>query len=377
MASILSAIRDLLPDEQLRTRMAERLPLHIPGGGAIDPAAILTLAEIEQALARGAISHSSLRIFAGYRQLDLEKAGVVRNGEMRALAIRSLARQGTTIVVNNIQALSPALWELACDAERWLQARVALAAVVSFGQSGIELHYDFGDLIALQLEGRKQWRFFGEAVRGSGRSCADYDGTPPSEMSGEAEMAPGDLLYVPSGLFHRCTPGPYSLHLAIAALHRSGDEFVKHAAAQAQEAAAQSEPLQRFLGSEALLAQAEALKRRMIARIEAVDPVQWLADVEAARARVHGVELIPRAVADGSGRAVLNVTAGPWQSEGKLRAAGATADSLPASDALIALLGAGPSAIATLPDMLPAHPAEAIADALKALTDAGFVRIEP
>ncbi|MES2442232.1 MAG: cupin domain-containing protein [Pseudomonadota bacterium] len=364
MTSILPAIREALPDDALRAHMAERRALHAGAAGGIDPAAILTLESLEDALVRGAVPVEQIRVFGGYKQLNLERAGIVRGGKVQPLVLRALARQGATLVVNNIQKLSPALWDLACDAERWFGTTATLAAVASFGQSGIELHYDYNDLIVVQLEGTKQWSFYGEPLRESGRRFCVHDGDVPTQVTAEAMMAPGDVMYIPSGLFHQCTPGPYSLHLGLLVIHPSGGDYAGHLAELARaEETQSSEPLQAFLGSQTVAAQAEAIKRRMIARIEAADPLEWLAARQAAHGHVRGFGL--REGADG-GTAVLNVTMGPDHgADGKLRAAGVAVNWTPEAQAIVDRLRDGPCPVADLPD----------AAALAKLVDAGLVRI--
>jgi hypothetical protein len=378
MKTILSSIRAMLGDDQLRTHMAERLPLHIPAGGSITPSTILTLAELEQALARGAVPPAHVRIFGAYNQLDLAKAGVVKNDRLRPLSLQSLARQGATIVVNHAQNIFPALWDLACEAERWLGVTVTLAAVASFGRSGIELHYDSGDLIVTQLEGSKTWSFFGEPIRGSGRRFCSHDSGLPTEISSEATMHPGDVMFVPSGLFHRCTPSAFSLHLGMILTHSSGEDFVKHLAGIAIEEAKSSDPFQSFLGPDRIVAQAQALKARMIAQIESADPVQWLAERQAEQGRVRAIALRPDADRSSSGLAVLNMSNGPvLGTDGRYRASGAAIDWTPVIEAVIGILSEGAQRIdAVVSALAPPHSANEVKTALDRLMAAGLVSID-
>lgn len=377
MSPILASIRSLLPDAELRAHMAARAAHHIPATGTIDPPAILTLEVIEQGLARGVVPMSELRVFGEYTQLDLERAGVAKHGFLRPQALRSLARQGATIVVNHAQRLSPELWDLACEAERWLGTGVTLAAVASFGRSGIELHYDTGDLIIVQLEGSKQWSFFGPAITESARRFSNKYPDLPTEITEEVEMRRGDLLYVPSGLFHRCTPGAYSLHLGIIATHASGGDFAKYVNEQMSEEAKSSAPLNGFLGPETVLAEAEAIKARLIERIQSIDPLAWFAERQARRARMPVLDLSPGAP-PADGVAALNTTMGPDIRDGKLSAGSASVAWSPATEAVTAALREGPRPVAEIRELLAgAHSGEDVDVAMARLSDAGLVRIDP
>ena len=376
MSPILASIRSLLPDDELRAQMAARTAHRIPATGAIDPAAILTLDTIEQGLARGVIPVDELRVFGAYAQLDLERVGVVKDKALRPLTLRSLARQGGTVVVNNAQRLSPELWDYACAAERWLGTGVTLAAVVSFGQSGIELHYDSADLIVVHLDGAKTWSFFGPAIADSAKRFTNHFRDPPTEITEEVEMRPGDLLYVPSGLFHRCTPGEYSLHLGMIVTYPSEARFAKYVAELLDEETMGGAPLPGFLGEVAVAAELEAAKARMIARIAATDPMAWYAEYQARRARVPVLNLGPGAVS-ADGIATLNVTIGPDARDGKLGAGHASVAWSPAIGAVIAALRDGPRPVSVLRKLLAAaHPEREVDAAMLRLNDAGLVRIE-
>lgn len=214
MSSILASLRSRLPDEELRAHMAARTAHHVPATGAMDPASILTLDTIEQALAAGVVPPRDVRVFGGYHRLDLRYLGLVKDGAVRARELLALARQGT-LVITNAQRLSAELSDLACATERWLGGSVSLTAVASFRKSGIALHYDQQEVIVAHLAGSKTWSFYGPPVADSAVPLASHYEGVPTEITEEVVLRPGDLLYVPSGLFHRCTPGDWSLHLSV------------------------------------------------------------------------------------------------------------------------------------------------------------------
>lgn len=163
MLTVLPQIRAALPDDLLRDRMGARQWLHSPGA-LIAPEDVLSLAGLEEALARGAIGPGDLKVFLADNEIDLELAGAVTDQRLNLPALRSLALRGATLVANNLQRAAPALWDLACDAEGWLGARATIGAIASFGGPGLKVHHDVEDILILQLAGEKQWSFFGGVI---------------------------------------------------------------------------------------------------------------------------------------------------------------------------------------------------------------------
>lgn len=378
MSAVLAAIRSMLSDPDLRAHMASRTLLHAQAAGGFDPAKLLTLETLEQSMARGIVAPNTLRVFGSYTRLDPEHAGVVKNGKIRPAALRSLARQGSTLVVNNAHKLTPELWDLCCGLERWLGTHVTFTAVASFGNSGIEMHYDHPDVIVVHLGGSKTWNFFGPPVAQSAGVFHDYKGERPTEITQSATMMPGDVMYVPSGLFHRCSPGPYSLHLGIAVQNAASGDYARYLSSLALEEAETSSPIQAFLGDDAIRDGAEAMKARIIARINAADPLAWFARHQAQRARTHSFEISPSDLRIEDGVAVLNVTMGPALSaDGKYSAGGTSIIATPILQELIEVLRRGPCNVSAISEQLvPSYSHKEVVDGVTRLVDIGFVTIQ-
>lgn len=64
---------------------------------------------------------------------------------------------------------------------------------------GLGPHHDECEIFTLQIEGRKQWKFFG---LGDARTPARYVPSSLPDPVRELVLEPGDLLYTPPGLIH-------------------------------------------------------------------------------------------------------------------------------------------------------------------------------
>jgi ribosomal protein L16 Arg81 hydroxylase len=89
-------------------------------------------------------------------------------------------------------------------------------AIVTTGRVGaLQTHYDFRDLIILQVEGSKRWRIYGPRVVRPARTS--YVNEPPQTPPLlDTLLQAGDMLFMPAGFWHVCDNGPdRSLHLGL------------------------------------------------------------------------------------------------------------------------------------------------------------------
>lgn len=370
MSEFLSAIRATLADRRLRTHVESRQVWHL-ADALPDPEQFWGLDDLEGAFARGGIPAGDVKLYLKNSGIDLATVGVADGPGLRPLALRSLARQGATIVANNLQRIFPALWDLACGAENWLDGPVSIGAIASFGHSGLKLHYDPQDLIIVQLAGAKKWHFYGEALRDTAGRREINDPPPETVPVTELMMRAGDVMYVPSGLRHRCEPQGMSLHIGIIVEHASGRDFVAHIAKVARKDPLLNEPVQRFLGREAIARQAEAMKTRLLELVAASDPQQWLDSHAASQAHVVDIEFVAPPPESPAARASLAATRQPvLNREGKWRSGEVLLDPLPGIGAVFDALRASDRSVGELR-------AEGLGDALDLLAEKGIVRIVP
>ena len=119
-------------------------------------------------------------------------------------------RRGATLVLQSLQRTWTPLVAWCCALERELGWPVqANAYLTPAHERGLARHADGHDVFAVQLHGSKWW---------------DVDGI------GEVRMAPGDVLYMPSGTHHVAeTRDEPSLHMTLG-VHRPDRERIERAA---------------------------------------------------------------------------------------------------------------------------------------------------
>jgi len=131
--------------------------------------------------------------------------------------IEDFLAQGFSLVITPIDRFVPAFSVLCESLRSQLSERAKVGVIVTTGTAGaFKLHYDPEDLIILQVEGRKRWRFYGPPVF----DPIDTMPKPPQPEQREPifdeVLDPGDLLYVPGGNWHHCENEPNrSVHLGV------------------------------------------------------------------------------------------------------------------------------------------------------------------
>lgn len=142
---------------------------------------------------------------------------------------------GSTLRIEAIEEVHPPLRPFA---EQLRQAAPAVYcnAYAAWGtEPGLGIHYDYTDILVLQLRGEKHWRIFRpthEAVRGLKSAAYKHAlqqaergvGGDPAALGQvyaglfwEGILGSGDALYVPPGWFHSVRPiGGPTLHLSCA-----------------------------------------------------------------------------------------------------------------------------------------------------------------
>lgn len=354
--------------------MAQRRLIHRSGACKVPPEALFSLEELERLVLRDGMDRKDFRVTVNGRVANLEMLGLVKDQRLRPLVLRQLARQGASLIVNDLHRHDSKFAALADEAERLLQDRVTIGAITSFSKlPALPAHYDPQDLIIVQVEGSKLWRFFGEPA-----DCGTV-GHPrvkiPTEVSGTVTMRPGDVMFVPSGLHHQCEAEGVSLHLGIIIKHETildflNDLFLEHPSL--------NRPLRPMLGGESVAREAEALKADLLARLEQADVAEWLAEKNSSRARVTGIDL--RSISDPAsdeGMAELAVTMLPPQRPGRpWKVGGIELTPGPGALAIVSALAAGPRSVGELLESAGrAVGADEARAGLDQLTGKGVVRI--
>ena len=146
---------------------------------------------------------------------------------------RALRDAGMTLVWSDVQHGHPRLAELAAAIGKLVHAQtpISVQCVISPDGQGFPWHHDCTHVLALQIRGSKRW-WLGrtpvafppfhqqadalEAGRHDllARLGLRYE-LPRDDDADEVELVPGDMLYVPPGMWHRAEARGESTHLSI------------------------------------------------------------------------------------------------------------------------------------------------------------------
>lgn len=107
-------------------------------------------------------------------------------------------------------------------------ARSTANAYFSFGiTSGFGAHNDDHDVIVLQIEGRKSWRFFGTEAKPNMATVNDLAKPIEDDVSEMIVLNQGDILFIPKSTWHDVVAiNEPSLHLTISVVYPTVSEYV-------------------------------------------------------------------------------------------------------------------------------------------------------
>ena len=143
-------------------------------------------------------------------------------------------RRGASLVLNDIDSLSPGLSSVSNALEETLGAKAQANLYCSWRQhKAFPPHYDTHDVYAVHVEGTKTWNIY------SGRADHPiphplFKGLPQAhheqakgDLLMEVALQPGDLLYLPRGQYHDAMASTDAvIHVAFGAHHPLGMDLM-------------------------------------------------------------------------------------------------------------------------------------------------------
>ena len=149
---------------------------------------------------------------------------------------------GATIVLQGLHRWWPPLTAFCRDLELFLTHPVQVNAYLTPPASrGLGVHHDTHDVFVLQVHGRKLWQVWDAAVPfplPHQRKLPPGAEAPAGPPLVDAELAPGDCLYVPRGFRHAArTAEAASLHLTVGISTRNWNEVLREVVELATEEA--------------------------------------------------------------------------------------------------------------------------------------------
>lgn len=183
--------------------------------------------DFEHALFDAKLSSPSLRYLhkpTGNRAESLDLFLRKKAGWTEPLSISQLAREfhrGTLVYVG-IENAVPSVKSFCQSLFNDFRCPLSVNAYFSAGldASAFDAHFDPQDTFILQLEGEKEWRLWERGrVPNAISGYPEWTSVPPPELPADETvlLTPGDVLYVPRGLWHwpRSLGDAPSLHLTL------------------------------------------------------------------------------------------------------------------------------------------------------------------
>lgn len=151
--------------------------------------------------------------------------------------VRGLLRDGATLALDFVELLTPGLRSVAQTIETVTGAQVCGSLFCSWKETqGYGSHFDTQNVFACHLAGTKTWRIY----EGRMANAADFPGGNRQSFSEEhhekakgrlvakIDMSPGDLLYIPHGLYHDALSSSEAcLHISFGAMHLVAQDFIQ------------------------------------------------------------------------------------------------------------------------------------------------------
>jgi len=193
-------------------------------------------------------------------------------------AFHDLLSQGVSIVVEKIDRSILQIGQLAAAIEREMGIQTQVNAYLSFSKGGaFTPHWDPHDVLAVQVRGRKRWRFWKAAVPNPVEMCDTVPIEANAAPDQEIELAPGDVLFIPRGEIHvAAVSAECSVHLTIDLRSETGIDFLNHIQKKAVQDPLLRMNLLRLPVNERSNTHETALKRRLHQLIDEASVSEFL-----------------------------------------------------------------------------------------------------
>jgi Cupin superfamily protein len=151
-------------------------------------------------------------------------------------------------------------------------------AYLSFSKGGaFKPHWDPHDVLAVQVYGRKRWRFWKPIVPHPVEMCDIVPIEASASPDQEIDLAPGDVIFVPRGELHvAALSSECSVHVTIDLRSETGIDFLNDIKKTAVQDPLLRMNLPRQAGDEQSNAHEAALKRRLHQLIDDASMSQFL-----------------------------------------------------------------------------------------------------
>lgn len=133
----------------------------------------------------------------------------IRRRRIQKEKLYSFMSSGASLVINRIELVSAAAYELCLQVGRLLGTQTTANAYASMGgDPATNVHWDTHDVFVVQLKGKKHWQVYEPTFKLpiSTQISNDHKEDVPKNPYLETVLNAGDALYVPRGWWHRVAP---------------------------------------------------------------------------------------------------------------------------------------------------------------------------
>ncbi|PAM98051.1 hypothetical protein CJI59_30905 [Streptomyces sp. Alain-F2R5] len=194
---------------------------HVPG--ALDVAGLMTWDDLNQILGSHRLEPPRMRLsrdgetllIGGYTAPVATRRHTVWH-RLHPAELHARLTEGASLALDSVDELHPPIARLAEALERDLRTRVQANLYASWTSTeGFGIHWDDHDTIIVQLDGAKRWRIYGTTRPFPLYRDIEDPGEAPTEPVADLVLRPGDVLYVPRGVWHAVSAdqGTRSLHV--------------------------------------------------------------------------------------------------------------------------------------------------------------------
>jgi lysine-specific demethylase/histidyl-hydroxylase NO66 len=226
-----------------------KAPLLRRGAGPDGFDDLLSLDDVDRILATSSPRVPAFRMVKDGKPLP--PAAYTKSGRMGSQPLADLAdpgkvfnqfHGGATIVLQSLHRTWAPLTAFCRELELFLTHPVQVNAYLTPPSSrGLGVHHDTHDVFVLQVHGHKLWQVWDAAVPfplGHQKQLPPGADAPTEAPQVDAELAPGDCLYVPRGFRHAArTAATASLHLTVGMLTYNWNELLREVVELATEEA--------------------------------------------------------------------------------------------------------------------------------------------